>query len=187
MNATTITKTRWFWPWQDDKEEGWLESMAQEGWHLSGLGLPCAYSFTAGEPKQFTYRLDYMPTNKSRWDEYMQLFRDAGWEYIGEMSNWRYWRKPTGTGEAQEIYSDTESKIRKYRRLMGYLGFFMFFLIFLGSRMYINRPWLETGHLTFVSSVYLAAMIVYAVLIGIYAYVMIKLWMRISQLRNKHL
>lgn len=187
METTTITKTRWFWPWQDEKEEAWLESMSQEGWHLKSVQLPCVYTFGIGQPCHHSYRLDYLPTDKSKWAEYMQIFRDAGWEYIGEMSNWRYWRKLNTTGETPEIFTDAESKIRKYRRMLLYMGFFLMLLVFLGSTFYTNRPWVETGHLTFISSIYLLAMILYAVIIPIYVVVLIKLLLRIRQLKRKNL
>ncbi len=118
MKAETIKRARWFWPWQDAKEEAWLESMAQGGWLLKSVGLPCVYMFERSEPTAYTYRLDYMPADKAQWDEYRQIFDDAGWEYIGEMPNWRYWRKQVAVGETAEIFTDTESKIRKYRRML---------------------------------------------------------------------
>jgi hypothetical protein len=37
------------------------------------------------------------------------------------MAGWQYFRKPVRAGEPAEIYTDAESKIRKYRRLLGYL------------------------------------------------------------------
>jgi hypothetical protein len=53
--------------------------------------------------------------------EYKQFFEDADWEHVGTMSGWQYWRKPAGAGGADEIYTDAESKIEKYRRLLGFL------------------------------------------------------------------
>ena len=40
---------RLFWAWEFDKEEKWLNEMAQEGWLLDGVGL-CTYRFAACEP-----------------------------------------------------------------------------------------------------------------------------------------
>jgi hypothetical protein len=93
MNSPTINRFRWFWAWQDDKEEAWLESMSQEGRHLEAVRIPCLYTFSSGEPRRSTYRLDYMSMKKTQFPDYVQIFQDVGWEYIGEMSNWRYWRK----------------------------------------------------------------------------------------------
>ena len=47
-------------------------------------------------------------------EDYLQLFRDAGWEYVGEMSGWHYFCQQAQPGEELEIYTDAESKISKY-------------------------------------------------------------------------
>ncbi len=30
---------KWFWAWNDEKEEQWLTAMAQQGWHLQSPGF----------------------------------------------------------------------------------------------------------------------------------------------------
>ncbi len=56
------------------------------------------------------------------------MFRDAGWEYIGEMSTWQYFRKEAKHEEINEIFTDVESKVAKYKRVLTYLGFFYIIL-----------------------------------------------------------
>jgi len=34
------------------------------------------------------YRLDYQYLKGQDRPTYLQLFRDAGWEYVGQMCNW---------------------------------------------------------------------------------------------------
>ena len=34
MDKNQIKKTKWFWAWEDEKEEAWLSEMASEGLHL---------------------------------------------------------------------------------------------------------------------------------------------------------
>jgi hypothetical protein len=187
MNPTTNKRTRWFWPWQDEKEEGWLEKMSQEGWHLKSVGLPCVYLFSKGEPCHYTYRLDYMPADKAKWDEYRQIFVDAGWEYTGEMSNWRYWRKQVTAGETAEIFTDTESKIRKYRRMLGYMGFFLVLLVFLGTRIFFRPIWENWDDAPVASVIYMVGGILYAVVIPMYIVVVVQLLRRINQLKKRAL
>jgi hypothetical protein len=136
MNPTIRERYRWFWPWQDEKEEGWLEEMSQTGWHLKYVHLPCVYGFERGEPSRYSYRLDYMLSNKNKFNEYLQIFQDAGWEYLGEMSNWRYWRKTVLNDEPQEIFTDRESKIKKYQRMLIIMAFFLAFLVFMGTYIF---------------------------------------------------
>ena len=35
---------KWVWVWDFDKEERWLNTMAQQGWVLDSLGF-CRYEF----------------------------------------------------------------------------------------------------------------------------------------------
>jgi hypothetical protein len=185
MNTTTLEKNKWFWPWQDEKEEAWLEEMSQIGWHLKSIHLPCIYTFSKGEPCRNTYRLDYMPIRKTKFQEYLQVFQDAGWEYIGEMSNWRYWRKTVATGEPAEIFTDNESKIKKYQRLLVYMFFVMICLIFIGTNMFRNRAWTDPENLLVITLIYSIAMFLYAVIIPIYIVVVVQVLRRINQLKKK--
>jgi len=183
---TTQTKTRWFWPWQDEKEEAWLGEMSANGWHLRSVGLIGRYTFEQGEPRSYTYRLDYMLLNKDKRSEYLQIFRDAGWEYVSEMSNWQYWRKPAIAGETLEIFTDNESKIKKYQRLLLTMALMLFILVFLGRNMF-------AGGLAFkdvssvITTIYFIGQLLYAILIPIYVVVVVKLAQRIRQLKKKAL
>ena len=122
MEGTTVRKLKLIPAWQDEKEEAWLSQMAQQGLHLTQPLVPCLYTFARGAPAEVAYRLDYVPRlSHDEFGVYLQVFRDGGWEYLGQMAGWQYFRKPVRAGEPAEIYTDAESKIRKYRRLLGYL------------------------------------------------------------------
>ena len=137
-------KFKWFWPWQDEQEEGWLREMSQHGWHLRSVGgqvrvgrwhlpvgLPWLYSFVVGEPRDYVYRLDFQDSLKDKQD-YLQLFRDADWENIGAKEGWQYFRKEVSPGEVIEIFTDVESKIGKYKRQLVPLVILLmvFFILF---------------------------------------------------------
>jgi hypothetical protein len=121
MNTTHVIKRKWFWAWQDEKEEAWLSEMAREGLHLEQVGLPGRYTFRKGEPENFIYRLDYQSLHSKDKESYLQLFEDAGWEHVGDMSGWVYFRIKSENGEVPEIYSDAKSKKGKYERIITYL------------------------------------------------------------------
>lgn len=129
MGNNTIRKWKLFWAWQDHEEECWLRQMAQQGYHLSSLVFPTVYEFTTGEPHDIIYRLDYTDIKKVDIDTYMQLFQDAGWEYIDGGMGWYYFRKPAVSGETNEIYTDAESKIQKYQRMLTYFIIFPIILL----------------------------------------------------------
>jgi hypothetical protein len=181
---TTQTKFKWFWPWQDEKEEAWLEAMSAESWHLSSVGLMGRYTFTKGEARPYNYRLDFMLINKGNRAEYLQIYQDAGWVHIGEMSNWQYWRKPVVAGETHEIFTDTDSKIKKYRRLLLFMAFMLVVLVFLGRSMFVDGP-PYTDLSSIVNLIYFTGRLLYAIIIPVYIVVVVKLAQRINQLKKK--
>jgi len=116
MNETLIRKRKIFWSWQDEKQEAWLSGMSREGMHLKGPGSFGSYFFMQGPAREYSYRLDF---NKSKTaDDYLQLIRDAGWEHLGSRAGWHYWRKEIQDNKIPEIFTDPESKIQKYQRLL---------------------------------------------------------------------
>jgi len=175
MEKAVVTKFKWFWAWQDEAEEQWLEKMSQQGYHLSSVSLPGFYTFLVAEPMNYVYRLDYQTFRKKDKREYLQLFKDAGWENVGEMSAWLYFRKEAKVGEVNEIFTDVQSKIAKYKRVLALVGFSCLMLILILSS-YVFRPYTYPwwGNVQ---------VIVLAVLL-LLIFAMIKVALRIRQLKN---
>lgn len=140
MNSTVISKFKWFWHWQDDKEEAWLTEMAKKGLHLAQVSPFGKNSFPTGESQDFLYRLDFVWFGKMD-GSFSHLYQDAGWEQVGELMGCHYWRKSVKLGETAEIINDTKSKVQSYRRLLGFLDIFslpIFFHMF-NLRNYLIR------------------------------------------------
>jgi hypothetical protein len=173
MDPNIERKFKWFWAWQDEKEEAWLSEMAENGYHLDLVTFPCFYQFRRGEPAKFVYRLDYQTLKVKDRESYLQLFTDAGWEHVGKMAGWEYFRKAYQNEEAPDIYSDADSKARKYQRIMTYLVIFLPILIILMPDS-IDR---YGSSLLVIEGLFL-------VLILIYSYAIIQLARRIKQLKN---
>jgi hypothetical protein len=170
---TTMKQFHWFWAWDDEKEEQWLREMAQKGWHFESVALPGFYTFAHGEPRDDVYRLDYFTDSKD-FANYLLLFMDAGWEYKGAMSGWQYFRKTTVNGDVPEIFSDAESKSKKYQRILLLLVALMPIFIFNVNNL--NRmPGTLAEIVTFISFLFLLFFI----------YAIARLGMRINQLRKK--
>ncbi len=169
---TIITKFRWFWAWNDEKEEAWLREMSQIGWHLSTVGIPGFYNFEQGFAKDYVYRLDYI-SNRKDYANYLQLFTDTGWDHLGEMSGWQYFRKESINGENLEIYSDNESKANKYQRILLLLVIILPLLI--NGLMIVSR---RSG----ISHVF---GIIFFGFILIYIYSIIRILIRIGKLKKK--
>lgn len=175
MTNEIISKTKWFWAWQDEKEEAWLSEMANQGLHLNDVPLPGNYHFRKGEPANYVYRLDYQSLKAKDEDSYQQLFADAGWEHVGEMGGWVYFRYKVTNGENPEIFSDLESKIGKYQRVMLYLVVFLPIMLLL-----LNNTSSIDGYGLF--SMILKGLA--ALLILLYAFGMIQLFIRINKLKK---
>ena len=96
---------KWIWIWEFDKEERWLNTMAQQGWVLDKLGF-CRYEFIPCEPGAYTVRLDMREHDEAD----LSFMADTGAEYVGRMMKWIYFRKKTEDGPF-ELFSDLESRI----------------------------------------------------------------------------
>lgn len=174
MTQTIVRKSKWFWPWQDDLEETWLEQMSQQGLHLKQVDIPVQYYFVQGPPQDFIYRLDFQDALKQKnKDEYLRLFTDAGWEHLGQMGGWQYFRKLSQPGEDREIFTDAETKIQKYNRFLTWFGlaFPSYLIIFVA--LWTSYPewimWLNVG-----------VILVFAALWGV---IELKVSQRIKQLK----
>ena len=169
---TTLKKFRWIWGWDDEKEETWLREMAGRGWHLRVGSFPPFYVFEQGEPQDVVYRIDYRTTGKDK-AHYLQLFHDAGWEHAMEHLGWQYFRQAAVDGASPEIFSDSESKVQKYERLL------MFLVILLP--LYIPFVLLDSGRI-WVTLAALACLVLY---IGFVAFAFTSLIMRIKELKKR--
>lgn len=121
---TTRKAFRWFWAWNDDKEERWLGEMARAGWHLQSYSI-LFYTFVKGAPEDVVYRMDYPSVGVGGGlglQEYLGIFRDAGWEHVLECFGWHYFRTRADAEQAPEIFTDPESRIAKYQRLAALTG-----------------------------------------------------------------
>ena len=176
MNKNTVKKFRWFWAWQDENEEAWLSEMALSGYHLEKPQLFGVYLFQQGAPENFVFRLDYNVLGKKDRESYLQLFQDSGWEHVGDLSSWTYFRKQYKPGETAEIFSDTDSKIQKYQRIMTYLVILLPIFLF----NIINfKPYLSG----FLGNILL---VFHTTIIILWAYALVKLMQRISQLKKNN-
>jgi len=167
-----------FWVWQDDKEEAWLRDMARQGWHMTGIDFPGRYSFTAGEPRDDVYRLDFN-TDSKNWASYQQLFEDTGWEFVTTFGSWHYFRTTARPGEDTEIYTDNASKVAKYQRVIAILiVFFPVLVIFQRSSQSLGNQSSLAEVVEFV------LFLVWSAILILYIYAMLKLIRRISQLKR---
>jgi len=115
-----ITRIRTFFVWSEKKEQAWLEEMSRKGWHLKKASF-WRYTFEKSKPVNFVYQFDFRFGSSKDVEEYLGIFREAGWELISRSGGWHYFRKPFREGEQNRIYSDRESLKKKYRTILAFL------------------------------------------------------------------
>jgi len=123
---------KWFWPWDFDKEEAWLNEMVSKGLCMISYGW-CRYEFEKCEPGEYSIRLQMLENshNHPESEQYLEFIESTGAEHIGSWWKWIYLRKKRSDGEF-EIFSDFESKIKHLTLIMGLLLFIGLFNIFIG-------------------------------------------------------
>lgn len=109
---------KWFWVWDFDKEEKWLNEMAAKGLCLVGVGF-CRYEFEDCLPGEYNIRLELFK-NRPKHPEsqaYIGFLEETGAEQVGNFNNWVYFRKKTEDG-AFELFSDLDSRIKHLNRII---------------------------------------------------------------------
>ena len=102
---------KWFWAWEFEKEEQWLNLMAQQGWLLDSVGF-ATYYFVSCEPGAYAVRLEMRDHDQV----YLDFMAELGAEYVGRMVKWIYFRKRVEDGPF-DLYSDLDSRIGQLNRL----------------------------------------------------------------------
>lgn len=100
-----------FFVWDFEKEEQWLNTMAQSGWVLDKVGF-CTYRFVPCAPGEYTIRMEMHQKDEN----YLRFLEEAQVEYIGRIFQWVYFRRKAQYGSF-ELFSDLDSKIAHLRRI----------------------------------------------------------------------
>jgi hypothetical protein len=109
---------KWFWLWNFDKEEDWLNEMAAKGLVLSGVGY-CRYEFIENMPDAYQIRLEMLKKSPNHPEsrDYMRFLEETGVELVGTLCRWAYFRKKAG-GASFDLFSDFGSKIEHLNRML---------------------------------------------------------------------
>jgi hypothetical protein len=178
---TTCSVWRLFWAWEDDRQERWLTDMARRGWHLRRAAL-MRFTFDRGEPSDVVYKLDYTILKGGERDEYLGLFRAAGWEHVGEVANWHFFRTLAAAGADPDIFSDDESRAAKYKRLLVLLVALLPIVVMSFARL-LQRPrptvpglieWLLAG-----------GTVAYALLLVLWLYALVRIALKIRRIGGR--
>ena len=109
MNQRVVWK--WFWAWDFEKEEQWLNEMALAGWVLVNVRW-CRYTFEAAEPGAWIIRLEMHEDDPA----YLSLLSEMGAQFICRWFQWIYLRRPAEYGSF-DLFSDLDSRIAHLNRI----------------------------------------------------------------------
>ena len=98
-----------------DAETAWLNSMAQDGWAMTGF-FAGFYTFDSCEKGAYLYQVDFTDRLWSVTSDYREFMKEMGAEIV---TNWGFWtvlRKPASEGPF-ELYTDVDSQIEHYTKI----------------------------------------------------------------------
>ena len=115
---THKTVFRYYTIMEYEKEQEWLSRQHRQGWKLTAAAA-CFYRFERCAPEDVVYQLDYNPEGREHQEEYVQLFRDCGWEHVLDNVGYSYFRKPAAQMQGrEEIFCDEASRMEMFRRIL---------------------------------------------------------------------
>ena len=115
----TKTEVRFFTITEWEKEQDYLRQQHQKGWKFVRVNFIGLYHFEKCEPEDVIYQLDYNPEGLEHKEEYVQMFRDCGWEYLQDYVGYSYFRKPAPASERDaEIFCDDASRLEMMERVL---------------------------------------------------------------------
>ncbi len=122
---------KWFWAWEFDKEEQWLNDMAAQGKALVSARY-ATYEFEDSQPGEYAIRLEMLensPTSEEG-QQYIEFVESTGAEFVGKVMKWVYFRKKKELGDF-ELHGDNATRIKHLKGIMvlllplGVMNFFM--------------------------------------------------------------
>ncbi|WP_167955691.1 DUF2812 domain-containing protein [Anaerosporobacter faecicola] len=136
----SLTKYRWFWAWQFEKEERWLNQMSNRGFQLVDVSF-IRYTFDTNSSQEYNYRIEFLEHGPytEKGQEYLLFLKEAGIDMCGSYMRWVYLRKKKDEGEFQ-LFSDLDSRLQHLNRIITLLS-----VIFPLEFMYFVKCWAEYG------------------------------------------
>lgn len=94
--------------------ERWFEEQETGGWHVEKLGQWSSILMTLKRdtPRRYRYVVDMQFSHRK---DYIAMYEQFGWEYVGQMASSYVWRKEY-TGERPESFTDQENIERRSNR-----------------------------------------------------------------------
>ncbi|MFJ7952104.1 DUF2812 domain-containing protein [Lysinibacillus sp. NPDC096418] len=124
-----------------EKEEKWVNDMAEQGWHLKKF-WPFVHVFEKGNPGEYIYRNEMVMTRKK---DYIEFLETMNLEHVHRFGFWSYFRKKRIDGPF-DIYSDSTDKIRYLSKINSFfipaciLNIFVVIMNLVNLFLYNEKP-----------------------------------------------
>jgi hypothetical protein len=170
-----MNKFKLFFIWQDDKEEAWLSNLSARGLRLDSVSFPFTYHFSDDQSKKYAYNLNAPKDPVMSLESFKETFQNSGWEHLGRMNGWHYFRKET-SGEIEPVLEwGSKTKADKYQKfMMALVGLLPFLLIIFPA---VGRR--------FAPPLFDLLKIAYFIFLALYTLTTFKVYRRVNQLRDK--
>ena len=113
---------KWFWAWEFEKEEQWLNDMAAQGKALVSARY-ATYEFEDSAPGAYAIRLEMLEHAPASQEgrQYIEFVESTGAEYVGRVMKWVYFRKKKEQGSF-ELHGDNATRIKHLKGIMALLA-----------------------------------------------------------------
>lgn len=113
------TVKKWFWAWDFQKEEQWLQQMAAKGLALVSVGF-ARYEFEDTQGGEYDVCLQLLEQNIKHPEsvKYIEFLEQTGAEHVGTYGRWIFVRKKRAEGGLQ-LFSDYQSRVKQLSRIIG--------------------------------------------------------------------
>ena len=172
-----IKVTKWWWAWEHEKIEKWLEEMENSGLRLVDIAWDgIRFSFEKAKPRKTKFCVDYQT---KLTPQYIALVRDDGWDIYKVGFGWYILRKEY-EDEEPIFYNDFEPLIQRNKTIAKVLLFaglpclvyWIVYTLFL----------IEYEEFYFIP----LACIFMALLLAYYAYLLVMLYLQNNKFKNKN-
>ena len=192
MDRRLRKEYHWFALTDYEQEENFLRKKHNAGYKLAKVTMLGTYYFEKCKPEDVVYKLDFNPQKPEDKDSYIQMYEDYGWEYIQDLNEYSYFRKPAAENIASEkgtanqydseIFSDDESKLEMMKRI--FVKKMLPILIIFGA--VVIPQFMISLHNNGRSTVGAVLLIMWAVLFAVYVAVIVRCGMGFRRLGQKY-
>ncbi len=115
---------KFFWAWDYDKEEEWLNEMSAKGLALVSVCFN-RYEFEECQPNEYSCQIVFCDNHAKSYEgrKYIDFIEETGAECVGTWLRWVYFRKKTDGGKF-ELFSDKDSNIKHLQSIIRFITVF---------------------------------------------------------------